>query len=410
MDTTGIVIRPTEPHEGRAATRAIFPALLESPPDDERWAVIETRDDPARSFSAWDGTDCVGHAAHFPLETAIPGGARLSTGAVARVGVLPTHRRRGVASGLMRALIDDAVAAGFALLSLRASEAPIYGRYGFGLAGDVLRVEVSSARARPLRVPDIGGRFRILGADEIRSTIQPIQEAALGRRPGEITRPDLFWQRMYEDAIEGRNGRFVVAHFPDGSDRADGYVHYRVRWDEDLPDMGGVGDLDDLIGLDDGVELALWRYLLDVDLVRTWRAVARPVDDPVVEALADRRAYRVTGRADEQWLRLIDVDRALRARAWNPVRSSLTLAVTDHLVPANDGTWRIDADGAARETGGEPADLETDVTTLGAAFLGGTSWRSLAAVGRIRERRSGSVARADDLFASRPLPFCGTFF
>ncbi len=95
-------------------------ALLTSPPDDERWEKnLASWQDPV-SYSAWDGKTCVGHAAHFHTDTTVPGGATLSTGAVTRVGVLATHARRGAGSGLMRALIDDAVERRWPLMSLRA--------------------------------------------------------------------------------------------------------------------------------------------------------------------------------------------------------------------------------------------------------------------------------------------------
>jgi hypothetical protein len=51
-----------------------------------------------------------------------------------------------------------------------------------------------------------------------------------------------------------------------------------------------------------------------------------------------------------------------------------------------------------------------DIATLSSVYLGGTSWAAVAATGAVDERRAGSVATADHLFASRPLPFCGSFF
>ena len=414
MAGEAIVIRPTEPSERRAVAGVISSALLNSPPDDARWEKVSKIDDPSRSFSAWEGSRCVGHASWFPLDTVVPGGARLPSGGVARVGVLPTHRRRGLASGLMQAILDDAVDQELALLSLRASEAPIYGRYGYGLAGDSVRVAIDPARARPLSAPPTGGTVRILEPDEIRPIVESVYDRALERRPGAITRPDLFWTRMYEDAVAGRNARFVAAHHPSGGGEPDGFVHYGVGWNDDLPHAGGSGVVAELFATDEAVELELWRYIFDVDLIRSWKADVRPVDDPVVEALADRRAYRVIERMDEQWLRLVDVDRALAGRTWNPVRADLavTAAVADPMRPANDGCWRIAAEGAERLAGADPdrADLQADAAALGAAYLGGTTWWSLVAAGRVRELRAGAAAAADALFACRPVPFCGTFF
>jgi predicted acetyltransferase len=55
-------------------------------------------------------------------------------------------------------------------------------------------------------------------------------------------------------------------------------------------------------------------------------------------------------------------------------------------------------------------DLELTIADLGAVYLGGHSFAALAAANRVVERRSGTLARADQLFAHHPLPWCGTFF
>jgi predicted acetyltransferase len=111
---------------------------------------------------------------------------------------------------------------------------------------------------------------------------------------------------------------------------------------------------------------------------------------------------------DEQWLRLIDVKSCLAARSYNPVAASVALAVSDDRLPANAATYVVSATGAVRRKAAPQ--LSVDVATLGAAYLGGTSWAELAAAGRVVEHKAGAVAAADALFATRPLPWCGTFF
>jgi hypothetical protein len=54
--------------------------------------------------------------------------------------------------------------------------------------------------------------------------------------------------------------------------------------------------------------------------------------------------------------------------------------------------------------------VRLDVATLAATYLGGPSFAELAAAGRVEELRREGVARADTFFASRPLPWCATFF
>ncbi len=402
-----IEVRPTAPDEFRRAAGAMAIALMNAPPNDEQWQRSRPSWEEMPSLSAWDGDRCVGHAGQFLVDTTLPGGARVSTGAVSRVGVMATHRRRGIATRLMEGLIVDAAERGLTLMSLRASETTIYGRYGFGLAGDCCDADVFPARARPI-AGAAGGPFRILEPDEIVDTVAPLYDRVAHRRIGVITRPASFWQRMYRSAIERTSGSFVVVHrSADGYD--DGYVHYDVKWDEQAPDgPTGNGEVHDLWGATDAVELALWRYVTEVDLVTRWRLHGRPIDDLVRSACHDLRAHRVRSVDDEQWLRLVDIGTALAARSYRPVAGTVTIEVTDPLVDANNGSWEVSPDGAVATD--RAPDLVTDVTTLSAAYLGGRSWHQLAATGAAEQRRDGALDLADALFQVSPAPFCGTFF
>ena len=86
-----------------------------------------------------------------------------------------------------------------------------------------------------------------------------------------------------------------------------------------------------------------------------------------------------------------------------------SIAVTDPLLPTNDGTYEIAPHGAKR-TDAPDADIVTDIAGLSAAYLGGTTWHSLAATGRATAANPADITLADALFHSTPLPFCGTFF
>ena len=124
------------------------------------------------------------------------------------------------------------------------------------------------------------------------------------------------WQRYLEKALElGGDAEFVAVHTSaDGVD--DGFVHYQVKWvEERSTPPRGTGEVYDLWGATPAVELALWDYLCNVDLVDEWYAEERPVDDVIQFAVADTRAYRTKWLVDEQWLRLLDVDAALDGAA-----------------------------------------------------------------------------------------------
>src|SRR6266446_10500145 len=98
-----------------------------------------------RMYGAWSNEAIVGGAGSFAFDLTVPGGD-LPCAGVSVVGVLPTHRRRGVLRSLMRAQIDDAHERGEALAALWASEETIYGRFGYGIASLSLSLSIPNDR------------------------------------------------------------------------------------------------------------------------------------------------------------------------------------------------------------------------------------------------------------------------
>ena len=219
----------------------------------------------------------------------MPGGATVPTAGVTRVGVLPTHTRRGLLRSMLERLLTEAHGRGQVLASLRASESTIYGRFGFGLAGDSAAVRITTARALPLRVSDDSGRaVRIVPPGELLDTVPAVYERAARWRSGAVTRPDWMWQRILRPAMTkattddfGEKGVFVgVERDEHGVDQ--GYVLYEVAWDGPFGENAvGRGRIIDLFAADPASEIALWRYLLTIDLVDTWTSEQRPVGEPI---------------------------------------------------------------------------------------------------------------------------------
>ncbi len=250
----------------------------------------------------------------------------------------------------------------------------------------------------------------LLSPDEVLDTIPPLYDVAAFGRAGVITRPTTTWWRRRFDAVLDRSkASFVVVHL-DADGRADGYVHYSTSWNDDEPDEApiGCGEVHDLFGADDTVELALWQYVLDVDLVTRWRANGRPIDDPVRLAARDHRAVRVRSIDDEQWIRLVDVDAVLAARTYADVIGSVVIGVSDPLVAANNGSWRIRAGDVERSD--ERPDLTVEIAALSALVLGGRSWVASAARAEVGVMDPDRLVIADALFGTHRAPFCGTFF
>jgi predicted acetyltransferase len=325
---------------------------------------------------------------------------------VTRVGVLPTHTRRGVLSGMIERLLRDARADGRVLAGLRASEAVIYGRFGFGMAGEANAVRVRSRLARPVRaVPE--GSVRLVAREEILETVEDVYDRCGRWRTGAVSRPRWMHERALEDALGGTKSSYVAVH-EDPCGALDGYVHYSTQWDDSDNDEVGRGRVHALFGANVSVERALWSYLVGIDLIDEWRTEESPVHDAIRFAFADMRAYKVRDTWDEQWLRLLDVDAALRARTYRAAEGAVVIGVEDPWFADNRGTWRIDRRGAERTD--DAPDLSGPIDVISAAYLGGTSWRDLADAGALTVHRLDGVATADNLFAEYPTPFCGTFY
>ncbi len=405
-----IDIRPTTPDEWRAAADVVRAALMWGPLSDEEYQKSTASWADCDSLTAWDGGRCVGHLGSFRFRTVVPGGAWVPTAGLTRAGVLPTHTRQGVLTRLMHGQLVEAHARGQVLASLRASEAVIYGRFGFGVAGEAAELELDPQRAVVVRGA-APGTIRLLRPDEVLAAVSECYSRVAPLHVGAIDRPDWMWHRLFEHPIAGTGNRFVAVH-ESVEGELDGFVDYETSFVAEFGSMPhGTAEVHDLWGATPAVELALWNYVLSIDLVRRVRAEERPLDDPVRWAVRDYRGVRIGQRWDEQWLRLLDVDAALAARTYGP-GPSVTIAVTDPLLASNTGTWQVTSEGARRtsDRADATADLAVDIATLSALYLGGPSWTELAAVGDVVARNGTCLVAADALFASRPAPFCGSFF
>jgi predicted acetyltransferase len=251
-------------------------------------------------------------------------------------------------------------------------------------------------------------------ADEAKTLLPPLVDRIRLGVPGAVSRPRRWPETGFKDRESDREGashRFYVVHEPDGGGEPDGYAAYRLKnaWPSGLPTFELRAE--EVFALDDEVEAALWRFLLDVDLVGTVVAQGRPVEEPLRWRLADPRRLSTNELRDHLWLRVLDVPATLGARRY-PVEDSIVLELTDPFRPANDGRWVVEGgpDGAVAGRTSADADLALGITDLGALALGGVTATTLARAGRVEERRPGALQRADRFLASSPAPWCYTDF
>lgn len=395
-------IRTLRTDEHRAASE-LFRATVHVPPsDDADWERAARAYQPGGAIGAFD-PELIGTARAFDAELTVPGGARLPAVGVTGVGVRADRTRRGVLRALMAAQLADFADRGRVFANLLASEASIYGRFGYGLATRYRTYSVDRHRARLRADAPVTGEIELLGLDDALAVCPDVYER-LERRPGMMSRPEVLW-RLYENHARrsAQPVKAVVHHGPDGPD---GFATFFVDglqahpWTKQL-------QLVDMFTGSPAAFAGLWRFFLGVDLVDTIVAEARPLDEPIELILADHRRATVDRIGDEHWLRLVDVPKALSAREYGHA-APVVIEVADPLLPANSGIYRITPDGAERT--GEPAGLRLDVTTLAMAYLG--TWRpsALAGAGRIEVRDPAAPAAADLLFATRVASWSGTHF
>jgi predicted acetyltransferase len=367
---------------------------------------ITTLLEPGRTIGVFAGEQLVGTADSATSGLTLPGGAIVGHAAVTHIGVLPSFTRRGIATELVRHQLRDFAARGEVVATLRASEATIYGRYGYGVASSAQSVEVTTARAELRPGVGAGGPVRLLDAAEAWDALPRICAENRPSRPGTIDRHAVWWQgaRLRSESSSGPS--YIAVHGEPGTES--GFARYRPVGTEEwfVSDQRTVA-VEDFFAPTMDAYLGLLRFLLGLDLIDRVVFWMRPLDDPLPWLLADRRAMKVSAVHDETWLRVIDVAQALSARRYGG-EGSVTIAVTDPLLANNSPTFAITRDGAEL-TEARPQ-IDVSVEGLGAVLLGGATWHGLIAGGLARADDPSALAVADRLFAVPEAPFAGFFF
>ncbi|MFL3870968.1 GNAT family N-acetyltransferase [Streptomyces griseobrunneus] len=394
------VLRPAEWDPWFSCLERAFGGVESAPESRELWQELTEHE---RCLGLWEGGTCVGTAGAYSFRLTVPGGAAVPTAGVTMVSVAGTHRRRGLLRSMMRRQLDDVRSWGEPLAVLTASEPAIYGRFGYGAATLALKLDIDTSRVS-LEVPPGTDGVRVRYTDPVAAL--PACEEVYGRlaagRPGTPVRQPKWERAAVVDTAQDRAGasplQCVLAE-RDGE--VTGYATFRVRPDWDRAGPKGTVALRDLAALDPASYAALWRFLFGIDLTSALETGSRPVDEPLMHLVSDvRRCGAVV--QDSLYVRLVEVGAALEARAYRtPV--DVVLEVEDAFCPWNAGRWHLvaDAKGTAtcRRAPDRAPDLELSVRELGAAYLGGVPFASLAAAGRVREVRPGALAEVSSAFS-----------
>ena len=384
--------------------------------DFELWAA---KSDLERAWVVDTGTNFAGNAAIYSMDVTLPPMPGLPCptvpmAGVSAVGVHPTHRRQGFLRQLMGAMHDDARERGEPIAGLEASESVIYGRFGYGLAANLAEYSIDT-RASAFAVPSPELDLSLIGKDEALKVLPELFERQRRTRAGEVNRSSGSWAQLLDDQPHHRGG--LSARFYAVCD--EGYVLYRATRDTNVFQGDRVGVVvEELRGTTPEVEAALWRFVLDLDLVGRVTFKRCPVDEPVRWRLADPRQLHTDNIEDRLYLRILDTAAALEARGYRAegrlVLDVLPPAAAECDIDDGPGRWVLETsqEGAScrRARPGEEADLRLGLSALGSLYLGGFPASLLAAGGRVEELRAGAMSKADALLTTSPAPRSGTGF
>jgi predicted acetyltransferase len=381
------------------AAETSFSAVLK---DDELQAILPTVESD-RSFGAFDGGRIVGSAAGCSFRLTVPGGVRVPTAGVTAVGVHPTHRRRGINTALMAAILDQATERGEPFALLLASEAAIYGRFGYGLTSLLGEFEAESARMDFVKGAPSGGHVYLVSKEEAMPIVDVVYDASIG--PGGVERNPSWRDYCFATVGEDKDKPWFYAIHRSEAGDPDAYAVYTMKhdWTRSIP--SGTITVSECVASTAAGYAGIWRYLFDVDLVAKVEAWNRPVDEPLLYLLREPRRLHLSVN-DGFWLRVIDVVAALQARRYQ-TDGRLVLEIEDAFRPETSGRYELTVeDGAGRcDRTDDPADLSGSINVLGATYLGGATFHQLVLAGQVEEQTDGAVAKADTMFASVPAPW-----
>jgi predicted acetyltransferase len=368
--------------------------------------------DLGRTWATYDGDCIIATLRSFGTELTVPGGGVLSADAVTSVATTPSHRRRGALTSMMRASLHAAVERGDPISILIAARWPIYGRYGYGPATNLAEYSIDTGIA-DFGVHGREGVVEYVDATTGHALMPALFDRFRREQSGAISRDYVDFDREFgKTTVPGRKTwvGWVVVHRPAPNAEIDGLLRYHVdeEWEGMRPKSSAV--IDDLVSTKPEAYAALWRLCCDLDNIATVIAENRSVDESLPWMLADARAMVETRHFDNIWVRILDVEVALSARRYLTtgslvieVRDAMNLAAGRYLLEAGP-----DAVSCTRTT--TAPDVELDVTTLGAAYLGGTSLQTMATAGLVVEHRAGAITLADTMFRWTSLPWCNTWF
>ncbi len=366
---------------------AVLRGFRDPRPDDdliEKWVGHYRTDDVAVS-GAWlpegeFGAGPMPVATYASLDKTLNAGRELlPLRMITDVTTSASHRRQGLLRRLIEDDLADAVAQGVPMAALTASEATIYGRWGFGPATFRTGIEVDTTPGFALRSFTDPGRVELVEPADAWPHVKGVFDTFHARQRGSVE-----WPAQYEDIHTGAydfndggpNKKIRAAVHLDAGGRVDAFVIFKHGEENSVR-------VEEMIALTTDAQLGLWSFLAGMDRITKVTFNLFHPDDPLPWALTDLNRVKTTEVQEFLWLRVLDVPRCLAARPWAD-DGTVVLEVDD---PQGHASGRFEltttAGVATVAATDRPSDVRVTAETLGSLYLSAVPVLHLHRAGRV---------------------------
>ena len=386
-------------------------------------ASVQASIDAGEMLGAFDGTRLVGSARYFPMEQWWYGRPMPMAG-VAGVKVAPEERGRGVGKALMTRLIAEMSALRYPVSVLYPATMPLYRRFGWENAGGKYETVLPIGSLEALLPPDPLAGARGPGAAGAPGSgaggaagLGAVAGDGRGAADTQVCRATVADAQAVVDVLGTVHKSLrdcgpathlpgVVSAWLDDEDHfaylaSDGFLSY--RWAQRHSEL----NVEFLVAASAATARTFWRILAShasmTDTVRVCLAPDDPIDWLTREPAAEVR------RVEGWMLRILDPAAAIAARGFpSAVTLTAELELTDDVMSANSGCWRLEVSGGAGAlTQAAPADRAATLR-LGArglaALFAGAPMVTLRLAGLVTGGNPAADEELDGAFACRP-PF-----
>jgi predicted acetyltransferase len=372
-------------------------------------------DDLVVTAAYLDSPEGVGGAGALPVGTfgafrefVNLGAARVPVSMFTAATVRNAYKRRGILRAMIELNLRQAADEGVPLALLTASDASIYGRFGFQSVVSEASVEINVDKFKltgEAEAAIAGYRVDWALRDDLFKAVREVALKAHRTTRGSTSRHCTFDLEMFMSMESGEyesKYRGVLAHDPAGE--VVGYAVYEFVTE------GWKTKVRDLDATDPRAEIALWNHLARIEGQTEVSYADMSVSNPLRLALVNERAVKVTGVSDFLWARILDPVTCLEARSYSfSARSAALSAAFTVEDPMGycSGTFQIqlgDEGASVRKLDPQdPVAVATSTTisvnALDELVFASASVSDLVTVGMIRGLPAEDVEKWDAMFA-----------